>query len=218
MEIGKAGEYDVLQVARFDRIPGRGKSAARLAAVSALTLLGLDESLAGHASYQSLAEIIRQRFVSPRRTLRELFGRICFNILFGNTDDHGRNHAACWDGKDLRLAPAYDICPQPRRGGEAVQAMIIANDGRRKFSSLALLLETAGSYLLDEVAAARIAGAQITAIGRNWSKTCRQAGLARPAAEHLAHRSFLQSFAFEGLPEKHRSLARLAEKTRGALG
>jgi len=44
-----------------------------------------------------------------------------FNILVGNTDDHARNHAAFWDGKQLTLTPAYDICPQGRTGEEASQ-------------------------------------------------------------------------------------------------
>lgn len=29
--------------------------------------------------------------------------------------DHARNHAAFWDGTQLSLTPAYDICPQARR-------------------------------------------------------------------------------------------------------
>jgi serine/threonine protein kinase HipA of HipAB toxin-antitoxin module len=34
-------------------------------------------------------------------TLRELYSRLVFNILCGNTDDHARNHAAFRDGKPL---------------------------------------------------------------------------------------------------------------------
>ncbi|WP_244290426.1 HipA domain-containing protein [Leptospira bourretii] len=43
--------------------------------------------------------------------LEELFRRLVFNILCGNTDDHVRNYAAFWDGNSLTLTPAYDICP-----------------------------------------------------------------------------------------------------------
>ena len=66
-------------------------------------MLGLHELSAGHASYADLAEIVRARFVEPKRTTRELFARITFNILVGNTDDHARNHAAFWDGEMLKL-------------------------------------------------------------------------------------------------------------------
>jgi HipA-like C-terminal domain len=52
------------------------------------------------------------------------------DILVGNSDDHARNHAAFWDGAELTLTPAFDICPQPRGGGETSQATIEA-DGYR---------------------------------------------------------------------------------------
>ena len=80
----------------------------------ALTLFGLDELMARYASYEDLATIIRHRFESPADTLHELFGRLVFNILCGNTDDHARNHAAFWDGRSFNLTPAYDFV---RRAG-----------------------------------------------------------------------------------------------------
>ena len=77
--------------------------------VSALTLLGLDVRMAAHASYEALADIVRARFTAPVETLKELFARMTFNILVGNTDDHARNHATFWDGEYFTLTPAYDI-------------------------------------------------------------------------------------------------------------
>ncbi len=106
----KAANKDVLLIERFDRQPKDG-SWTRTAMVSALTLLGLDDMMARYASYEVFAEIIRHRFIDPKVTLRELFSRLVFNILCGNTDDHARNHAAFWNGKGLTLTPAYDICP-----------------------------------------------------------------------------------------------------------
>lgn len=43
----------------------------------------------------------------------ELFRRMLFNLLIGNTDDHGRNHALLLDltSKNRRLSPAYDMLP-----------------------------------------------------------------------------------------------------------
>lgn len=118
VSLARASGKDVLLVERFDR--KRAKTGwERKAMVSALTIFALDEMMARYASYQDLAEIIRQRFTNAQDTLHELFGRIIFNILCGNTDDHARNHAAFWDGDMLTLTPAYDICPQGRAGQEA---------------------------------------------------------------------------------------------------
>lgn len=97
VELTKALNKDVLLIERFDRVRAEN-GWTRRALVSALTLLGLDEIMAAHASYQDLAEIVRARFTNPKETLRELFARMTFNILVGNTDDHARNHAAFWDG------------------------------------------------------------------------------------------------------------------------
>ena len=89
----RAMNKDVLLIRRFDR--ERAENGwTRRAMVSALTLLGLDERMAAHASYEALADIVRARFTDPAGTLAELFARMTFNILVGNTDDHARNHAA----------------------------------------------------------------------------------------------------------------------------
>jgi serine/threonine-protein kinase HipA len=118
VKLAKAANKDVLLIERFDRLP-KDNGWSRKAMVSALTLLGLEDMMVRYASYETLAEIIRHRFTDPKDTLKELFSRLVFNILCGNTDDHARNHAAFWNGTELTLTPAYDICPQGRTGNEA---------------------------------------------------------------------------------------------------
>ena len=113
---------DVLLVERFDRTEVRGQ---RRMLVSALTILGLSELEGRYATYPDLAWQIRQRFTDPGATLRELFGRIVFNVCISNMDDHARNHAAFWDGVTLTLTPAYDLAPMARTGATAAQAMAI---------------------------------------------------------------------------------------------
>ena len=92
-ELVQVSGRDVLLVERFDR----DHDGSRRAFVSALTILGFNELAGRHATYHDLADVVRARFVSRKATLRELFARIVFNILIGNTDDHARNHAAFWD-------------------------------------------------------------------------------------------------------------------------
>ena len=186
---------DVLLVERFDRIQTTGSWSRRIV-LSALTLLGLDEMMARYASYEALGHLIRAEFDQPGPTLRELFGRIVFNVLCGNTDDHARNHAAFWDGKTYRLTPAYDICPQPRTGGEATQAMLLHGQERR--SQLVHCLEAAAQLGLTQVQAHEIIGHQLTTIREQWDRVCEQAELSRVDRSYLWGRQFLNPFALEG--------------------
>jgi len=180
---------DVLLVERFDR-PAEG---GRTILVSALTMLGLHEMTARYASYADLAELIRRRFDDPQGTLHELFSRIVFNICIGNTDDHARNHAAFWDGTRLRLTPAYDLCPQPRSGGEAAQAMAIGRNGERR-SQLRVCLGAAAIYQLSTKAAANIVEHQVTVIHEQWDDAADQARLTAAEKKLLWHRQILNPF------------------------
>ncbi len=149
----KAAGKDVLLIKRFDRIH-TNNGWLRKSMVSALTMFGLSEMNARYASYEDLAQIIRQRFFKPQAALKELFSRLVFNILCGNTDDHARNHAAFRDGKELELTPAYDICPQGRAGNEASQAMKIVAD--KNLSQLRLCLEVAYQFHISGAEAREI--------------------------------------------------------------
>jgi serine/threonine-protein kinase HipA len=154
--------------------------------------------LARYASYEDLASIVRHRFIGPRETLRELFSRMVFNVLCGNTDDHARNHAAFWDGRELALTPAYDICPQPRTGTEAGQAMLILGNERQ--SQLSLCLEAASSFLLKPAEARRIVKHQVDVVKKRWDAICDEANLSTTDRRYFCGRQFLNPFAFEGLP------------------
>lgn len=198
VKLERIAEKDVLLIERFDR----RKTAAgweRRAAVSALTLFGLDEMMARYASYEELATIIRHRFTAPAQTLRELFGRIVFNILCGNTDDHARNHAAFWDGKSLALTPAYDICPQQRAGEEATQAMLIV--GNNRFSQLATCVAAAANFLISPAGAIAIINGQIRTIVERWDAVCRVADVTEVERNLMWRHQFLNRFAFVDAPD-----------------
>ena len=201
VRLAKASGKDVLLVRRFDR-EHDGKGWTRRAMVSALTMLGLSELQARHASYLDLAEIVRARFTDPQMTLRELFGRMVFNILTGNTDDHARNHAAFWNGTHLTLTPAYDICPQARTGREANQAMIVHGDDRGRNDDRRSLLEncrlSASSFLLGEAEARDLIDRQLVGIRDGWAPACDAAELSEVDRAFLWGRQFLNDYAFDG--------------------
>ncbi len=195
VKLTKASHKDVLLVERFDRQKANS-GWKRKSMVSALTLFGLSDMMARYASYENLAEIIRHRFTDPSDTLRELYSRLVFNILCGNTDDHARNHAAFWNGRMLTLTPAYDICPQGRTGGEASQAMLIS--GNKNLSQIKSCIEAAHNFLLSEEDALAIALQQKNIIEQNWKTVCDEAQLNETDRTFLWGRQFLNPFAFEG--------------------
>jgi serine/threonine-protein kinase HipA len=188
---------DVLLVRRFDRERTPDGYRRRII-VSALTMLGLDEMRARYASYEDLAEIVRHRFNQPKATLRELYGRLVFNVLCGNTDDHARNHAAFWDGETLVLTPAYDICPQARTGNEAGQAMLIA--GQRRNSNLSLCLKASTHFLLNEKEAIALINQQLEAVRQHFDSVCDEATLGAVDRNLLQRRQFLNPSIFDGSP------------------
>lgn len=197
VKLTRALGKDVLLIERFDRVKAHD-GWQRKAMVSALTILELDEMMARYASYAVLAEIIRHRFIDPQATLHELFGRLVFNILCGNTDDHARNHAAFWDGERLSLTPAYDICPQGRTGNEASQAMLIYDSSR--MSQLDACLAAAPNFLLDAGSAKALMARQVQLIHDNWCAVCDEAELMEADRLLLWRRQFLNPFAFVNAP------------------
>jgi len=201
VRLAHAAGKDVLLVERFDRAK-TNDGWTRRAMVSALTLFGLDEMMARYAGYEDLAEIIRHRFTSPKATLHELYGRLVFNILCGNTDDHARNHAGFWDGEHRTLTPAYDICPQSRTGNVASQAMLIVGDNRA--STLATCFAAAPNFQLTENAAEDIIARQIDSIRGGWDDICEEAALTDVERNLFGQRIFLNDFVFEGTAESLR--------------
>jgi serine/threonine-protein kinase HipA len=189
---------DVILIERFDRQKTAGGWCRRVM-VSALTLLGLDEMMARYASYEDLATVIRHRFVSPKTALKELYARMAFNVLCGNTDDHARNHAAFWNGSELSLTPAYDICPQARSGGEATQAMLIM--GEQRNSQISLCLKAAPLFLLNVDEATELIGNQIKTIKKFFTEVCEVAALTEVDRNFMWRRQFLNRFAFVDAPE-----------------
>jgi serine/threonine-protein kinase HipA len=193
VSLTRALDRSVLLVERFDR-PGGGQ---RKAIVSALTILELGEMMGRYASYEDLADALRRRGKLGVPEMQELFARLTFNVLVGNTDDHARNHSAFWSGKDLALTPAYDICPQLRSGGEASQAMRITRQGSN-LSRVADCVAVSASFRLDESSAREIVGRQIATIEDGWDQVCEEAELTPADRAYFWRRQFLNPFSLQG--------------------
>ncbi|WP_349618551.1 type II toxin-antitoxin system HipA family toxin [Azotobacter salinestris] len=119
-------------IERFDRT-GQAEAVGRRHYITGLTLMNLHETESITSSYAALADAMRRHLSaeSLREDLVELFGRMVFNILVNNDDDHLRNHGfvliehpaqvpqvglqepaqavrLAW-----RLSPLYDVVPRP---------------------------------------------------------------------------------------------------------
>jgi len=187
----RAMNRDILLVERFDR-PSDG---SRRMVVSALTIMGLSAVASTRdASYLTLAQRLREIGSSPKADLYELFARITFNILVGNTDDHARNTAAFWDGQQLRLTPAYDISPAPRGGGQANQAMEIGPGFRR--SQLAGCIAAAGRYLLSTRQAQEIVEHQVSTIRACWDDVTDMGRMTQAEKDRYWGSAFLNPYVF----------------------
>lgn len=103
--------FSAVRVRRFDRQGDR-----RFMCVSSASLLQTEyPAIFGNKdrwSYVRLAERLRV-IGAPEQDSRELFGRMVFNAVCGNDDDHVRNHAVYFrpDMGGWRLAPAFDVVP-----------------------------------------------------------------------------------------------------------
>jgi serine/threonine-protein kinase HipA len=185
VEVVEVAGRDVILVERFDRTAAPdGNGTTRRAMVSALTWSGEAELSAHHIAYTDLADILRKSARNPKRDLRELFRRMVFNILVGNTDDHARNHAAFWDGRFLDLTR------------EANQALNITPGQRR--SLLVTCLEAAPAFQLSQEAARAEIDQLVEAVRQYWDEACETVSLPDSDRAYLAGRHFLNAFAFEG--------------------
>jgi serine/threonine-protein kinase HipA len=110
-------------------------------------------------------------------------------------DDHARNHAAFWNGKDLALTPAYDLCPQGRTGNEALQAMLIS--GNNNPSQLTTCLEVANHFLLSNDDARAIFAHIKETIEQHWDAVRDDAELSDVDRKLFWRREFLNPFSIE---------------------
>lgn len=207
----RSSKKDVLLIERFDRLYS-ANGWQRKNMVSALTIFELDEMEARYASYEILAETIRHKFYDATKTLHELYKRLVVNILVGNNDDHARNHAAFWDGKMLKLTPAYDICPQPRTGGVSSQAMFIYNGINT--SQLRECIAAASQFKLSKQEAISNIEEIASVFVANWKSLCEESQLSPVDKNLFSSNQFFNRFAFENLDDDSKHLAMLADKFR----
>ena len=154
-------DRDLLLSERFDRTAD-GK---RIHFASAMSLLGLDDGAGSSTGngYLDIVDFILQGCMDVGRNLRELYHRVAFNVMFGNTDDHFRNHGFLLTPKGWTLSPAYDINP----GIKTHQCLLI--DQYTEQSDISALLSASDNYMLEQQEAAEIIE-EVRAAVKDWRK------------------------------------------------
>lgn len=194
IQLARAMGRDVLLIRRFDRVLAKGNSWHRRFMISALTALGLHETEAQMSSYVDLAGFIRRFGDDFVRDARELYMRMVFNILVGNTDDHARNHSFLWDGRTYVLSPAYDICPMLRSGHTASQGMEVGRFGR--LSTLGNALSEAEQFGLAQLQAKEMQDDLVERIEALWPEAASISKLTKNEAALLRRATVLSPGCF----------------------
>ena len=171
--------YHILLSKRFDRNNG-GK---RAHFASALTLLGLtdgDNASTGYG-YTDIVDFIVRHGCHVEQNLEELYRRVAFYIIVGNSDDHFRNHGFLLTRKGWELSPAYDINPTL-----ADNQSLLINRATSE-SDLNILLASAGDYMLSADKACSIIDKVKTAM-KSWRTDARKLGLPQRDIDMFAPR------------------------------
>jgi len=165
---------NVLVIDRFDRT----STADRIGYVSAMTML--EASDGDQRSYLEIAEVIENSSARATAELHQLWRRIVLSVLISNTDDHLRNHGFLHERGDVwRLAPAFDLNPNPAPGLKYLSTAIGDADDSASLSSA---LSVAEYFRLSE-AQARATMREVAAAVSRWRHV---AGLHQLPASEIA--------------------------------
>ena len=178
--IERFGGESTLLVRRFDREKVDG-GYHRHRMVSALTMLQAEDTPTDTTnwSYLLLADELQRWSSRPADDKAELFRRVAFNALISNNDDHPRNHAVLAAGQDWRLAPAYDLTPNPQRGKQERDLALICGQ-RGRIACRDNLLSATPRFGLSREAADAVVNRTADVIRRYWrSEVFAQGGTER---------------------------------------
>lgn len=143
---------------RFDRA-----GEIRVPYISAMTLLGASDGNPDNFGYLDMVDTMETNGMG--QNLPELFHRIAFSMLTGNTDDHLRNHGYLYQNGTWRLSPVFDINPNM----ESLQHAMYRNDG---WESVENLVQDAPLFRVTEQDAKKFIQNSSAAIRDNLERLC----------------------------------------------
>ncbi len=205
IKLATIGGQSVMMIKRFDRAYVKGAAGMevhRTHMVSSLTMLGCTEDQSRSKNYFEIADMIRRK--APIHKVKsdsaELFGRMVFNILVSNDDDHLRNHAFLHSlGKESKdgefreqgwqLSPLYDVMPRPSIGTDRYLHLGVGMQGR--LATIGNAMSMHGRFGLTKVSSTAIID-RIWTVVREWKTYFesygvdgKQINLISPAFRHM---------------------------------
>lgn len=194
-QILRLNEFEsIFLTKRFDRDGDRRKPYQ-----SFKTMFRLDEQ--EHKNYAALSREISRISSDPTSDGQQLFSRAAFGVMVNNIDDHMRNHGLVHAGVGWRLAPSFDVNPEPRGFSDTP----LTPDDDPTDPDLRLLIAHAEDFLLtEEQAKHRLAN--IASVVDKWPVQAKRAGIETEAIDSMA----------KAFTEKHRDLAKSLSVTNRA--
>ena len=175
------GGRHVMLIERFDRA-GVAGAFTRKHFISALTLVGCTEMDSPQKNYADIADALRRHGAASHldSDLEELFGRMVFNILVSNDDDHLRNHGLLLApaGRGWMLSPLYDVLPRPTHAMERFLHLGVGLQGR--LATLTNALSGAARFGLTQDKALAVVD-KVWRVVREWKARFEEFGV--PGAE-----------------------------------
>lgn len=112
---------------RFDRT-----AEGRVHMISLSSLLETSHRLP-NLDYLHLFQVIDRICPDKKPTQYEVFRRMCFNVLYGNKDDHGKNFSFLYNenSKGYVLSPFYDITKTPSKAEHEMSVLGIGNPTKK---------------------------------------------------------------------------------------
>ena len=175
---------DIFLIKRFDREYINGKL-VRYPVMSAYTAFGFPKQrmrIQKEATYNILAEKIGKISNQAGKDKKELFSRLCFNVIYGNTDDHSKNHSFIHKNGSWRLSPLYDVVPILNLGIEGQQSMRFGSEGAKR--SISNLLSKHNDFDLSHHEALTCVNEVIQSL-KIWERNFEGANLSRNDREGL---------------------------------
>ena len=166
-ELIRVAGKSVLLSQRFDR-----EGTRRIPFLSAMAMLGARDG--ERRSYPEIVDALASHGARARCDAAALYRRVTFNVLVSNIDDHLRNHAFLWDGREgWILAPAYDLNPVP----SDIKARILSTNIDLDEATCSIdLLEDSAEYYGLSLKQARSIIKEVSQVTRDWRHVARKVG------------------------------------------